>query len=606
MSTTSEHIKSIVSSLPEKPGVYQYYNNDGIIIYVGKAKNLKKRVSSYFNKEHDSPKTCVLVKQISSLKYIVVDTEEDALLLENNLIKKYQPRYNALLKDDKTYPSICIKKERFPRIFKTRNLVKDGSEYFGPYSSVYMANTFLEIIREIYQIRNCNLPLTKENIRARKFKVCLQYHIKNCKGPCENLQTEDDYMQTIHEVRELIKGNVQSISDYLLLEMKKMAAEYRFEEAQRMKEKYELIEKFKQKSVVVNQTLSDIDVFSFAQDENAAYINILRIVKGAIVQGFTIEYKKKLEESKEDLLSMAIIELRQRLKSDSKEILVPFKLDLELLSAKISVPQRGDKLKLLELSLQNVRQYKLDKLKQQEKLNPDQRMIRILSTLQKNLQLKELPLHIECFDNSNISGSDAVAACVVFKKAKPAKKEYRKYIIKTVEGSDDYESLREVVRRRYRRMLDEATPLPNLIIADGGIGHMEGIRQVLQDELKLTIPIAGLAKDSRHKTNELLIGFPPKIIGMKATDELYKFLASIQEEVHRFAITFHREKRSKSQIRSELDEIKGIGEKSKNELLKQFKSVKRIRMATLDELIKVAGKSRASAIYSHFNDNLTR
>ncbi|MBN1463944.1 MAG: excinuclease ABC subunit UvrC [Paludibacteraceae bacterium] len=606
MSTTSEHIKSIVSSLPEKPGVYQYYNNDGIIIYVGKAKNLKKRVSSYFNKEHDSPKTRVLVKQISSLKYIVVNTEEDALLLENNLIKKYQPRYNALLKDDKTYPSICIKKERFPRIFKTRNLVKDGSEYFGPYSSVYMANTFLEIIREIYQIRTCNLPLTKENIRSRKFKVCLQYHIKNCKGPCENLQTEDDYMQTIQEVRELIKGNVQSISDYLLLEMKKMAAEYRFEEAQRMKEKYELIEKFKQKSVVVNQTLSDIDVFSFSEDENAAYINILRIVKGAIVQGFTIEYKKKLDESKEDLLSMAIIELRQRLKSDSKEILVPFKLDLELSSAKISVPQRGDKLKLLELSLQNVRQYKLDKLKQQERLNPDQRMIRILSSLQKNLQLKELPLHIECFDNSNISGSDAVAACVVFKKAKPAKKEYRKYTIKTVVGPDDYESLREVVRRRYRRILDEATPLPNLIIADGGVGHMEAIRQVLQDELKLTIPIAGLAKDNRHKTNELLIGFPPKIIGMKATDELYKFLASIQEEVHRFAITFHREKRSKSQIRSELDEIKGIGEKSKNELLKQFKSVKRIRMATLDELIKIAGKSRASTIYSHFNDNLTR
>lgn len=606
MPTTPEHIKSIVSSLPEKPGVYQYFNNEGIIIYVGKAKNLKKRVGSYFNKEHDSPKTRVLVKQIASIKYIVVDTEEDALLLENNLIKKYQPRYNAMLKDDKTYPSICIKKERFPRIFKTRNLVKDGSEYFGPYSSVYMANTFLEIIREIYQIRTCNLPLTKENIRARKFKVCLQYHIKNCKGPCENLQTEDDYMQTIQEVRELIKGNVQSISDYLLLEMKKLAIDYRFEEAQRMKEKYELIEKFKQKSVVVNQTLSDIDVFSFAQDENAAYINILRIVKGAIVQGFTIEYKKKLDESKEDLLSMAIIELRQRLKSDSKEILVPFKLDLELSSAKFSVPQRGDKLKLLELSLQNVRQYKLDKLKQQEKLNPDQRMIRILSSLQKNLQLKELPLHIECFDNSNISGSDAVAACVVFKKAKPAKKEYRKYTIKTVVGPNDYESLREVVRRRYLRIIEEASPLPNLIIADGGVGQMEAIRTVIEDELKLTIPIAGLAKDNRHKTNELLVGFPPKIIGMKATDELYKFLASIQEEVHRFAITFHREKRSKSQIRSELDEIKGIGEKSKNELLKQFKSVKRIKMATLEELIKVAGKSRASIIYSHFNDNLTR
>jgi excinuclease ABC subunit C len=601
MSTTSDHIKSIVSSLPEKPGVYQYFNSEGTIIYVGKAKNLKKRVSSYFNKEHDSPKTRVLVKQISTLKYIVVDTEEDALLLENNLIKKYLPRYNAMLKDDKTYPSICIKKERFPRIFKTRNLVKDGSEYYGPYSSVYIANTFLEIIREIYQIRTCNFPLTKENIHANKFKVCLQYHIKNCKGPCENLQAEDDYMQMIQEVRELIKGNVQNISDYLMQEMKKLAAEYRFEDAQRIKEKYELIEKFKLKSVVVSQSLSDIDVFSYAEDENAAYINILRIVKGAIVQGFTIEYKKKLDEPREDLLSMAIIELRQRLSSTSKEILVPFKLDLELSSAKISVPQRGDKLKLLELSLQNVRQYKLDKLKQQEKLNPDQRMIRILFGLQKTLQLTELPLHIECFDNSNICGTDAVAACVVFKKAKPVKKKYRKYTIKTVVGPDDYESLREVVRRRYSRLLDEDSPLPNLIIADGALGHMEAIRQVIEDELGLEIPIAGLAKDSRHKTNELLFGFPPKIIGMKATDELYKFLASIQEEVHRFAITFHRDKRSKSQITSELDEVKGIGSTSKKDLLTHFRSVKRIKMASLEDITKIVGKARASVIYSHFN-----
>ena len=600
MDNVNEHIKTIVGSLPEKPGVYQYFNNEGTIIYVGKAKNLKKRVSSYFNKEHDSPKTRVLVKQIATLKYIVVDSEEDALLLENNLIKKHLPRYNAMLKDDKTYPSICIKKERFPRIFKTRNIINDGSEYYGPFSSVYIAKTFLEIIQEIYQIRTCNFPLTKENIRNKKYKVCLEYHIKNCKGPCENLQTEKDYMQTIQEIRELIKGNAQNISDYLLQEMKKLAAEYHFEEAQRLKEKYELIERFKSKSVVVSQSLSDIDVFSYAEDENAAYINILRIVKGAIVQGFTIEYKKKLDEPKEELLSMAIVELRLRLKSHSKEILVPFKLDLEFSSAKISVPQRGDKLRLMELSLQNVRQYKFDKLKQQEKLNPDQRMIRILSNLQKTLQLDELPMHIECFDNSNISGNDAVAACVIFKKARPAKKEYRKYTIKSVQGPDDYESLREVVRRRYARLIDEDAPLPNLIIADGALGHMEAIRQIVEDELHLQIPIAGLAKDSRHKTNELLFGFPPKIIGLKATDELYKFLASIQEEVHRFAITFHRDKRSKSQISSELDNVKGLGEKSKKDLLTHFKSVKRIKSANIEELAKIIGKSRASAIYNHF------
>ncbi len=601
MQNASEHIKQIVSALPDQPGVYQYFNSEGTIIYVGKAKNLKKRVSSYFNKVHDAPKTRVLVKNIAALKYIIVNSEEDALLLENNLIKKHQPRYNAMLKDDKTYPSICIKKERFPRIYKTRNIIKDGSDYFGPFSNVYIAKTFLEIIREIYPIRTCKHFLSKENIQNKKFKVCLEYHIKNCMGPCEDLQTEDDYMQMIKEIRELIKGNVQEISDYLMQKMKKLSEDYRFEDAQKIKEKFELIEKFKSKSVVVSQSLNNIDVFSYAEDENAAYINILRIVKGSIVQGFTIEYKKKLDEPKEELLAMAIIELRQRLNSNSKEILVPFKLKLELTTGKISVPQRGDKLRLMELSLQNVRQYKLDKLKQQEKLNPDQRAIRILSNLQKTLQLENIPMHIECFDNSNISGSDAVAACVVFKKARPVKKEYRKFTIKSVKGPDDYESMREVIRRRYTRLIDESSPLPHLIIADGGLGHMEAIRQIIEDELKLNIPIAGLAKDNRHKTNDLLFGFPPKIIGMKATDELYKFLASIQEEVHRFAITFHRDKRSKSQITSELDKVNGIGEKSKKTLLNHFKSVKRIKNATIDELANIVGKSRASTIYTHFN-----
>lgn len=603
---TNDNIKQIVSSLPETPGVYQYFNQEGTIIYVGKAKNLKKRVSSYFNKDHsDSPKTRVLVKQIANIKYIVVNTEEDALLLENNLIKKHQPRYNVLLKDDKSYPSICIKKETFPRVMKTRNLIKDGSEYFGPYSSVYIATTFLELIREIYQIRTCKYLLSQENIRQGKFKVCLQYHIKNCKGPCEGLQTEEDYMQTIKEIRELIKGNVQGISDYLIEEMKKLASEYRFEEAQLLKEKYEVIEKYKTKSVVVSQTLTNIDVFSYDDDDNSAYINILRIQNGSIVQGFTIEYKKRLDEPKEELLGMAIIELRQRLKSSSKEIIVPFYPDLELESASINIPQRGDKKTLLELSMQNVRQYKLDKIKQAEKLNPDQRMIRILGGLQKTLQLKEMPLHIECFDNSNISGSDAVAACVVFKKAKPSKKDYRKYNIKTVQGPDDYASMKEVVRRRYSRMIEEETPLPQLIITDGGLGQMEVVRQIVEDELHLNIPIAGLAKDRKHKTNEMLFGFPPKVIGMKPTDELFKFLASIQEEVHRFAITFHRDKRSKTQVASELDEVKGIGEKTKKDLLLQFKSVKRIKEANLEELEQLIGNSRASIIYKHFHPDLS-
>ena len=606
MQYSNNTIKNVVQSLPENPGVYQYFNKDGTILYVGKAKNLKKRVSSYFTKEHDLPKTRILVKQIDSIKYILVDNEEDALLLENNLIKKYQPRYNALLKDDKTYPSICIKKERFPRVYKTRQLIKDGSEYFGPYSSVLIANTMLSLIQEIYPIRTCAYPLTRENIQDKRYKVCLEYHIKNCKGPCENLQSETDYMQSIIEIRELLKGNVQNISDYLLKEMIKLADEYKFEEAQKIKEKYALIEKFKSKSIIVSKQLKDLDVFSYAENDQSAFINMLRVINGAIVQGFTVEFKKKLDEDKADLMSRGIVELRNRFQSSSKEILVPFNLNVTLSSAKVTIPKQGEKQKLLELSQQNVRQYKMDKLKQQEKLNPDQRAIRILGNLQKTLQLEKIPLHIECFDNSNISGTDAVAACVVYKKAKPCKKEYRKFTIKTVNGPNDYASLKEIIKRRYERVLAEKTALPDLIIADGGIGHMHAIRQIIEDELHLSIPIAGLAKDKRHKTNEILFGFPPKIIGLKATDELYKFLASIQEEVHRFAISFHRNKRSKTQIHSELDQIKGIGEKSKKLLLTHFKSVKRIKTSTISELAEIVGSTRASTIYNHFNDTLSR
>jgi excinuclease ABC subunit C len=603
----SEHIKNIVENLPEMPGVYQYFNAAGDVIYVGKAKNLRKRVSQYFNKSHDdSPKTEVLVRNISTLMYIVVETEEDALLLEYNLIKKYRPRYNVMLKDDKSYPCICIKNEHFPRIFKTRKLVKDGSKYYGPYSSFAVLSTMMQFIRELYQFRTCKLNLTEENIKAKRFKECLQFHIKNCKAPCIGLQTEEDYQKTVSEIRELIKGNVQSVSDILMHEMQRLAKKQRFEEAQKIKEKYQIIEKYRANSIVINPNLNNIDVFSYDEDEGAAYINILRIVKGSIVQGFTIEYRKKLDEPKEDILTLAIVELRERLQSDSPEILVPFKLNLKLKSVKITVPRLNDeRKKLLELSLQNVRQYKIDKLKQAEKLNPDQRVARILGAVQKALHLEKLPMHIECFDNSNIQGTNAVAACVVFKKAKPAKNEYRKYNIKTVVGADDYASMKEVVRRRYTRMIAEATPLPDLIITDGGTGQMGAVRQVIEDELQLKIPIAGLAKDKKHRTNEVLFGFPPAVVGLKPTDEAFRFLSSIQDEVHRFAITFHRKKRSKSQVTSELDKIDGIGEISKKQLLLHFKSVKRIRMASKEEIEKIIGTQRASMIYEYFRDELT-
>ena len=600
----STTLKEQVNALPDKPGVYQYFNDSDEIIYVGKAKNLKKRVTSYFNKIHDSGKTNVLVKNIVSLKYIVVETEEDALLLENNLIKEYQPRYNVLLKDGKTYPSICITNEPFPRIFKTRNIIKNGSQYFGPYSSNYTINSLLDIVHELFPVRTCRLPLIKENINAGKFKVCLQYHIHKCNGPCEGLETVLAYNKNIEQIRQIIQGDANEISKVLMEQMKKLAADFKYEEAHQVKLKYDLIENYKSKSIIANTVVENTDVFAYDENDNAAFVNILRISKGSIIQGYTIEYRKRIDEDKADILALAIVELRERLHSNSKEIVVPFEINYQFKDATVVIPQRGDRKKLLDLALQNVRQYKVDKLKQAEKLNPDQRAIQLLKSIQEVLHMEKPPMTIECFDNSNISGTDAVAACVVFKKAKPSKKDYRKYNIKTVVGPDDYASMKEVVRRRYTRMIEEDSPLPDLIIADGGIGQMEVIRQVVEDELHINIPIAGLAKDSKHHTRELLFGFPPKAIGLKPADQLFKLLASMQDEVHRFAIAFHRDKRSKTQVASELDTIPGIGEKTKNDLIKHFKSVKRIKTATLQELIEIAGSSRASIVYNYFNGDL--
>jgi len=594
-------LKEQVDSLPEVPGVYQYFNVLNKIIYVGKAKNLKKRVSSYFNKIHEQSKTNVLVKNIVSLRYIVVATEEDALLLENNLIKQYQPRYNILLKDGKTYPSICITNEPFPRVFKTRSIIKNGNLYYGPYSSIWTINSLLEIIHQLYPIRTCRLPLNRENILKNKFKVCLQYHIHKCNGPCEEYESIEAYRKHIDQVKKIIEGNGNEISKMLLHQMQQFSSELKFEEAQYLKNKYELIENYRSKSVISNTILENTDVFAYDENENSAYINILRISKGSIIQGYTIEYKKRIDEQKEDILAIAIVELRERLGSNSKEIVLPFIIDIDLKGIQFVVPQRGDRKKLLELSEQNVRQFKLDKLKQAEKLNPDQRAIQILEAIKKQFALPKLPMQIECFDNSNIQGSDAVAACVVYIKSKPAKKEYRKYNIKTVQGPDDYASMKEVVRRRYSRANAEELTLPDLIVADGGIGQMEVIRQVIEDELKLKIPIAGLAKDGKHRTNEILIGFPPRAVGLKPSDQLFKFFAGMQDEVHRFAISFHRDKRSKKQVASELDNIVGIGEKTKNDLIKHFKSVKRIRISKIEELKEIIGTNRASIVYNHFN-----
>ena len=592
------HIEKIVSTLPHSPGVYQYFNADGEIIYVGKAKDLKKRVSSYFNKTDKSVKIQALVKHIADLKYIVVDTENDALLLENNLIKQYQPRYNILLKDGKTYPWICITKEDFPRIFKTRIIMR-GAEYFGPYSSVWILDTILDLIKQIYPIRTCRFPMNEETIRQGKHKECLEYHIKNCMAPCVGYQTKEEYQKIIGEIREIIKGNSKFIAEKILGEIQKCAEELRFEEAEELKQKYLAIINFQNKTVVTTATDENLDVMAYDVDEKSVYINMLQIVNGSIVKGLTIEYQKRIDEADEEILALGLLELRSRLQSDSKVILVPFMPDIELEGISLKVPMKGDKKKLIDLSMQNVKQYKLDKLKRNEELNIEQKSTQILFTLKEKLGLNKLPIHIECFDNSNISGTDAVAACVVFKKGKPSKKDYRKYNIKSVVGPDDYASMREVVYRRYSRLMEEAQPLPDLIIADGGVGHIETIRKVVEEELNLNIPIAGLAKNDKHRTRDLI--FNNQVISMKTNDVCFNFLTQIQNEVHRFAIEFHRDKRSKSQIKSELDEIPGIGQNTKEKLLKELKSVKRIQNAEISELEKIIGTHRASIIYGYFH-----
>ena len=599
---TNDYLKGIVQNLPESPGIYQYLNGEGTIIYVGKAKNLKRRVSSYFNREHPNGKTRVLVSKIADIRYIVVKTEEDALLLENNLIKKYRPRYNVLLKDDKTYPSICVSNEYFPRVFKTRNIIRNGSSYYGPYSHIPSMNALLELIKKLYPLRTCHHALTPENIREGKFKVCLEYHIKNCKGPCIGQQSHEDYLRDIDEIKQILKGDTQIVCDLLMDEMQALAMEMKFEEAQAIKEKYDLIENYRAKSEVVSRIIHNVDVFSIEMDEGSAYINYLHITNGCVNQAFTFEYKKRLNETKEELLQLGIVEMRERYKSKSREIIVPFELEMELGGVTFIVPQRGEKKHLLELSILNVKQYKVDRLKQADKLNPEQKKTRILKEIQEQLKLPKIPVHIECFDNSNIQGSDAVAACVVFKMGKPSKKDYRKFNIKTVEGPDDYASMKEVVRRRYTRAIEEQSPLPDLIITDGGKGQMEVVREVIEDELHLNIPIAGLAKDNKHRTSELLYGFPPLTIGVKQSTPLFHLLENIQDEVHRFAITFHRDKRSKSQVASALDGIQGIGEKRKTALLKAFKSVSRIKKASLEEIAEVIGKSAAKNLKENLKE----
>lgn len=598
----TDHIKQLVASLPSTPGVYQYFNQEGTIIYVGKAKNLKRRVASYFNKKDQSPKVTALVKHIYDLKYIVVDSEKDALLLENNLIKQYQPHYNILLKDGKTYPWLCITKEDFPRVFKTRQVLR-GAEYFGPYSSVWVLDTLLELIRSIYPVRTCKMPLFADKIKAGKYKLCLEYHIKNCMGPCEGKQSKEEYQKMIAEIREIAKGNSSVITGMLTQEMKQLAGEYRFEEAGQIKAKLDALLQYRTKTIITTTDTETMDVVGYQEDGNAVYINMLHIVEGSIVKGLTIEYNKLMDEPAEEVLAMGILELRDRLQSSAKTTLVPFMPAIELDGVSMNIPLRGDKKKLLDLSAQNVKQYKVDKYKLSEKLNPEQRQTQVLNALKEHLKLEKLPMHIECFDNSNISGDSAVAGCVVYKKGKPSKQDYRKYTIKTVHGPDDYASMREVVYRRYKRLVEEEKALPDLIIADGGIGQMESIRQVVEDDLHLNIPIAGLAKNDKHQTRELLFGFPPQSIGLKATDPCFKFLAGMQEEVHRYAVEFHRNKRSKKQTSSELDEIKGIGQETKNKLLLTFKSLKRIKDATQENLENCIGKHRASIVYNYFHNN---
>lgn len=594
-------LKSIMLNMPEKPGSYQYYDENGTIIYVGKAKRLKSRVSSYFHTEVDRFKTKVLVSKIHDISYTVVNTEEDALLLENSLIKKYNPRYNVLLKDGKTYPSICITKEYLPRIFSTRTINKKWGTYYGPYSHVASMNAVLDLIKKLYHPRSCRFPITWDGVEQHKYQVCLEYHMKNCGAPCIGKQSMEDYQRNIEQAREILKGNTREVLRAMKDEMMALAEELRFEEAEEVKRRYLLIDQFVSKSEVVSHTINNVDVLTITNDEKIAFVNYIHVANGAINQSFTFEYKKRLDESDEELLQLAIVEMRERFQSNAREIILPQEINCNLEGVTITVPQRGDKKTLLDLSLMNGKQYKFDRLKQAEKLNPEQKSVRLMKEIQDALHLPKLPYQIECFDNSNISGTDAVAACVVFKKAKPSKQDYRKYNIKTVVGADDYASMKEVVGRRYRRLIDEQQPLPDLIIADGGKGQMEVIREVIQDELKLDIPIAGLAKDDRHRTNELLYGFPPRVIGMKTDSELFRLFTQIQDEVHRFAITFHRDKRSKHQLHSELDDIKGIGPKTRDSLLKALKSVKRIREADLNTLNKIVGEAKANIIFEHFN-----
>jgi len=596
-----EYLRGIVRRLPDKPGSYQFYDEEHNIIYVGKAKSLKARVSSYFHTEVDRFKTKVLVSKIFDISYTVVNTEEDALLLENSLIKKYNPRYNVLLKDGKTYPSICVTNEYFPRIFKTRTINKKLGTYYGPYSHIGSMYAVLDLIKELYKPRTCRFPITKEGVESGKYKVCLDYHIKRCEGPCMKKQSYEAYQKNIMQAREILKGNTRQILRELREEMEHLAEELRFEEAEEVKRRYLALDNFVSRSEVVSHTINNVDVFSITSDEKMAYINYIHVSNGSINQSFTIEYRKKLDESDDELLQLGIVELRERFKSDAKEIIVPQEVDVELEDAKFTIPKLGDKKTLLDLSIMNGKQYKFDRLKQAEKLNPEQKQTRLMKELQDKLHLPKLPYQIECFDNSNISGTDAVAACVVFKKMKPSKSDYKRYNIKTVIGPDDYASMKEVVHRRYTRLLEEEQPLPDLIIADGGKGQMEVIREVIQDELNLDIPIAGLAKNDKHRTNELLYGFPPMSIQLKTDSELFHVLTQIQDEVHRFAITFHRNKRSKRALNSELDNIRGIGPKGRDALLNGLKTVRKIREATLEELTAIIGPSKAQIIYKHFH-----
>ena len=595
-------LKAIVSNLPDKPGSYQYYDESGTIIYVGKAKNLKNRVSSYFHKEVDRYKTKVLVSKIHDITYTVVNSEEDALLLENSLIKKYQPKYNILLKDGKTYPSICVTKEYLPRIFKTRTINKKWGSYYGPYSHLPSMYAVLDLIKKLYKPRTCRFPITREGIEQGKYKPCLEYHIKNCGAPCIGKQSYEEYQESIAQAREILKGNTRELSKMLFAQMQKLAEELRFEEAEAIKQKYLLLENFCSKSEVVSHTINNVDVFSVTDDEKTAYVNYIHVMNGSINQAFTFEMKKKLNESEDEILQLGILQIREKVGSTSREIIVPFIPDMTLEGVTFTVPQRGDKKTLLDLSVMNGKQYRFDRLKQAEKLNPEQKSVRLMKEIQNALKLPKMPYQIEMFDNSNISGADAVAACVVFKKMKPSKKDYRKYIIKTVTGPDDYASMQEVVRRRYTRLRDEGQPLPDLIITDGGQGQMSVVREVVEGQLHLDIPIAGLAKDDRHRTNELLYGWPPVVVGMKTDSELFHLLTHMQDEVHRFAITFHRDKRSKHALHSELDDIKGIGPKTKDLLLKELKTVKRIKEASIEEIAAIIGPSKAKIIAEHFEN----